>query len=376
MMRRPSEPLHVLQLTHGLGLGGTERVVRDLAADLSGQGFRSSVYCLDGLGELGQELQNQGVRVEVLGRRSGLDLGLVWRLAKLYRQVHVDIVHAHQYTPYFYAASACLLTPGVPVVFTEHGRHYPDHVRLRRALYNQLLRPVSRYTAVCRATRERLVRLERIPSRAIQVIYNGVDLGADEPSRLAARNRLGIAPDTPVVLSVARIDRVKDFATLLRAATVARLSIPDLTLLIAGDGDPSYRAELLGLSRGLGLDTHLRFLGARRDIADLLAACDVFALTSLFEAASMTILEAMAAACPVVATAVGGNAELVVDGTTGILTRAGDVSEIAAALVQLLGDRAKARALGAAGRQRVVARFSRRAAVTAYRRLYEELAAA
>ena len=375
MRRRPSR-LHVLQVTHGLQLGGAERMVRDLALALSEEGVRSSVCCLDKLGEFGEELRGRGLRVDVLGRRAGLDLRLVWHLAQLYRQSDVQVVHAHQYTPYFYAATACLLTPWVRVVFTEHGRHYPDDVHRRRVLYNQLLRPVTRrYTAVSHATRESLVRYERMPARGIRVIYNGVDLEARAvSSRTVARQRFGIESSTPVVLSIGRIDRVKDFATLIRAAARARATIPDLTVLIAGDGDQPYLAELMALGRELQLEGHLRFLGARRDIAELLSVCDVFALTSVSEGASVTILEAMAAACPVVATAVGGNAELVVQGLTGILTPVGDVETIAEALVEILTDPAKARTLGAAGRRRVEQRFSRGATVTAYRRLYDELA--
>ena len=376
MRRRPS-PLHVLQVTHSLHLGGAERVVRDLAAELDSDGFRSSVCCLDALGELGEELRGRGLRVDVLGRRPGLDFRLVWQLANLYRQLDVHVVHAHQYTPYFYAATAGLLTPRVRVVFTEHGRHHPDRLDVRRAVYNQILRPrTARYTAVSRSTRESLVRFERIPSGVIQVIYNGVDLESDDrPSRAVARMRLGIDSTTPVLLSVGRIDPVKDFATLIRAAAVVRRTLPGLAVLIAGAGDEQYLAELMALSRALHFEGHVRFLGARRDVVDLLAVCDVFALTSASEGASMTILEAMASACPVVATAVGGNGELVVDGVTGILIPAGDVAAIAAALVEVLTDTEKARALGTAGRQRVAERFSRRSTFTAYRRLYEETAA-
>jgi glycosyltransferase involved in cell wall biosynthesis len=376
-MPQRSSPLHVLQVIHSLHLGGAERVVRDLATELAGVGFRSSVCCLDALGEFGEELRDRGLRVDVLGRRTGLDLRLVWLLAKRYRELGVHIVHAHQYTPYFYAATARLVTPWVRVVFTEHGRHYPDHLRRGRALYNQLLRRVTtRYTAVSHATRDSLRRFERMPSTEIQVIYNGVDLERETAgARAVARMRLGIDATTPVVLSVGRLDRVKDFATLMRAAAVALRTIPDLTVLIAGAGDNQYRAELIALTEALQLEGHVRFLGARRDVADLLAVCDVFALTSVSEGASMTILEAMAASCPVLATAVGGNIELVVPGMTGLLVPAGNVPGIAAALVELLTNTEKARALGAAGRRRVAERFSRQATFAAYRRLYEEAVA-
>src|SRR5262249_35811791 len=143
--------------------------------------FRTSVCCLDALGEFGEELRGRGVEIQVLTRRPGVDFGLVWRLRRLYQEMRVDIVHAHQYTPYFYAATACLLRPPMKVVFTEHGRESPDRLRPKRAAYNRLLRMVtSSYTAVSEFTRESLVAFERMPSSKIRVIYNGVELDLAE----------------------------------------------------------------------------------------------------------------------------------------------------------------------------------------------------
>jgi glycosyltransferase involved in cell wall biosynthesis len=318
------------------------------------------------------------VAVDILGRRPGLDFGLMRRLARFYQERRVDVVHAHQYTPYFYAASAALLTTGVQVVFTEHGRHQPDRLRLRRALCNQLLAPVtSAYTAVAEFTRDSLVSYEWIPRRRIQVIYNGVDLEAAEPGadRAAAKQALGLAPQTPLVLSVGRLNPIKDFGTLIQAMARIVPEMPDATLLIAGDGDPAYRAELTALIASLGLEHRVRLLGTRRDVPVLLAACDVFALASLTEAASMIILEAMVAARPVVATRVGGNGELVANGETGLLAPVGDAAAIADALVGLLKDAGTAGAMGEAGRRRVEAKFARDAMFAAYRRAYLDAAA-
>lgn len=370
-----TRPLHVLQVVHNLNVGGTERLVKDLVGHFNDGEFRTSVCCLDSLGPYGEELQQAGIAVDVLGRRPGLDLPLARQLGRLCRERGIDVVHAHQYTPYVYAATACLLRPAARVVFTEHGRHQPDRLRIRRAVANQVLRAVTAaYTAVCEFTRDSLVAFERMPRSQIKVIYNGMALDeeAERPTRDAARRALDLAADARIVLTVGRMDRIKDFATLIRAMATIAAEMPDATLLVAGGGDPDYQAELAALVESLKLRGRVHLLGTRRDVPTLLAACDVFALTSLTEAASMIILEAMAAGRPIVATNVGGNGELVADDHTGLLVPVGDVTAVAAALRRLLTDGERARAMGAAGRQRLAERFGRSDMFARYRQVYRE----
>ena len=179
--RRGDGALHVLQVVHRMGLGGVERVVRDLANHFNADGFRTSVCCLDSLGEFAEELVARGTSVHLLTRRPGVDVDLIRRFRRLYEEQEVDVVHAHQYTPYFYAATACLLRPPTKIVFTEHGRDYPDRLRPKRALYNQLLRMVtSSYTAVSEFTRDSMAAFERMPRSRIRVIYNGVEPSPDQ----------------------------------------------------------------------------------------------------------------------------------------------------------------------------------------------------
>src|SRR5262249_32705801 len=173
-----------------------------------------------------------------------------------------------------------------------------------------------------------------------------------------------------IVLSVGRLDRVKDFGTLVRAMAKVVIDIPEAVLLIAGGGDEPYRDELIRLAHELGVADHVRFLGSRRDVPAWLAACDVFALTSVTEALSMTILEAMATGRPVLATDVGGNGAVVVPDASGVLIAVGDSSAAAQALIDLLRGPRRARAMGIAGRRRVYERFTRATTFDAYRRLY------
>lgn len=368
-------PVHVLQVVHHLGIGGTERVVRDLALHFNDARFRTSVCCLEELGVFGEELRQRGLAVTVLGRRAGVDLSLSVRLRRLIRREAVDLVHAHQYTAYFYAATACLAASPSRVLFTEHGRPEADHVRPKRALANQILRLVTAgYTAVSEYSGQGLVAFEKMPARRVRVIRHGIAVEpmASTERGLRARRALALEATAPVVLSVGRLDRVKDFGTLLRAFALVVRALPDAVLLIAGGGDEGYRTELERDARELVSGDRIRFLGIRRDVPELLAACDVFALTSTMEALPLSLLEAMHAGRPVVATRVGGTAEAVVDGRTGLLVPPGDAPAVARGLLRVLTDREEGARLGRQGRGRLVTEFSLARVLGEYRALYDE----
>jgi glycosyltransferase involved in cell wall biosynthesis len=369
-------PFHILQVVHSLVTGGTERVVCDLTRHFNEGRFRTSVCCLDGLGDFGKDLIEEGIPVRVFRRRPGVDLRLVRGLRTLYREWGIDLVHAHQYTPYFYGATACLGSSSPKAVFTEHGRHQPDRVRPKRVIFNPILRIVTKgCTAVSEFTRRSLIEFEKMPAAGIRVIYNGVPRPANEArlEKRVSREKLGVGPDRRVVLSVGRMDPIKDFSTLIRAFRTVVQEVPDALLVIAGGGDGRYIEDLRQNAERLGIGDWVRFLGNRRDVPDLLDACDVFALTSISEAASMTILEAMAAGRPVVATRTGGNAELVVDGDTGYLAPVGDHGSISNALVDVLTHQERADAMGAAGRARLESLFTLETTLGAYRELYETI---
>jgi glycosyltransferase involved in cell wall biosynthesis len=328
------------------------------------------------LGEFGEDLVEEGISVQVFSRRPGVDYRLIRDLRNLYREWGIDLVHAHQYTPYFYGATACLGASSPRAVFTEHGRHQPDRVRTKRVIFNPILRTVTKgCTAVSDFTRRSLIEFEKMPATGIRVIYNGVPRPAKEanPEKRVPRGKLGIEMDRRVVLSVGRMDPIKDFHTLIRAFQTVNEEVPKALLLIAGGGDGQYLSDLRRNAEQLGIGDQVRFLGNRRDVPDLLAACDVFTLTSISEAASMTILEAMAAGRPVVATRAGGNPELVVDEETGYLVPVGDHASVSKALVEILTNRDRAETMASAGRARIESLFTLETTFGAYQELYETI---
>jgi glycosyltransferase involved in cell wall biosynthesis len=364
----------VCQLLHTLNVGGAEvlaaRLARQLRADC-----QFLFVCLDELGTLGGELREEGFPVEVLGRRAGIDWRCTWHLARLLRRAHVDVVHAHQYTPFFYAMAARLLYRRPPVLFTEHGRHFPDHPRRKRMLVNRLLlERRDRVIGVGGAVRDALILNEGIPAPRVQVIYNGIDTAAfsngyheHEP----IRRELGVGPRDFVLLQVARLDYLKDHATAIR--TMQRLvpRMPNVRLVLVGEGPERGKTQALIDQYQLG--AHVRFLGLRKDVARLLRVADLFLLTSISEGIPLTVIEAMAAGVPVVSTRVGGLPEVVEDGVTGALVDAGDDAALAERIWSLAHDTALHQRMGRHGRERAGALFSEAQMHGQYLHLYREM---
>jgi glycosyltransferase involved in cell wall biosynthesis len=370
------EPIRVGFVLHVMQVAGAEMLVAEIIRRL-GPVISPVVFCLDGVGALGEIMQAEGVEVVALGRRPGLDLRIIGRLAHAIRSRRLQVLHAHQYTPFFYGALAARFArAGTRVVFTEHGRHYPDVVSAKRRVMNQVIlrRLADRTTAVCAFSAGALREKEGFRGTRIDVIENGIDverfgLPAD---RALAKRAIGLDPRRRYISTIARFHPVKDHETLLRAFADVCGAVDDVDLLLAGDGPLRPRCEELVRARGMA--ARVKFLGVRRDVPAILRASDVFALTSLSEAASITLLEAMATGVPVVVTDVGGNPEIVRRDVDGLLTPRGDAGALRSSLLTVLSDSKRAAGLGrsAAGRARDVYRIER--TISRYRQVYLDMA--
>lgn len=362
------------QVVHSLAVGGTEMLAVRLATGLLPR-YASRMICLDESGPLADRLAAAGLPVDVLGRRPGWDRACARRMRQLQRKSQPAAVIAHQFTPFFYAAWGRGPRLRPPLAFVEHGRFHPDRPSFaRRVFHLVMLRRRDRVVAVGQSVRQALMRNEGIPGRRIRVIYNGIPVERfrrDEEARCRLRAAWGLSPGDFVVLQVARLDRLKDHPTAIRAAH--RLRNESLRWLFVGDGPE--RAAIESEITRLGLQGRVRLLGERRDIPELLSAADAFVLTSISEGIPVTVLEAMAAGLPVAATRVGGLPELVREGETGLLVAPSDPEGVAQALRVIMADRDRAAAWGRAGRKLVEDRFSESRMHAEYRRLLEEMIA-
>lgn len=333
-MTEPS--INVLHVTFNMAIGGTEQVINQLVRNSRSSKVKHEIACIDSfIGEIGQSLEDDGLPVFCLNRQPGFDLALVKSLRTRIRQGRFDIVHCHQYTPYVYGWLASFGT-GAKVVFTEHGRFFPDRYRYKALLINPLMALLTpAIVAISKATREALSRYEFIPKTRIQVVYNGIDpLERDEAQVEKIRSELGIPENAPVLGTVSRLDQVKNQKLMIDAFATLLETHPSAVLLMVGDGPE--RLALENRVAALNIAESVRFTGFINKPAQYLALMDVFLLSSFTEGTSMTLLEAMSLGIPAVATHVGGNPEIVVDGQTGFLTENNNQEAFLSAMLQLL----------------------------------------
>jgi glycosyltransferase involved in cell wall biosynthesis len=356
-----------------LNPGGTERLVIDLVTRLHAD-IPMAVCCLDEPGGWASEVERLGVGVTALGRQPGFHPSLGGAIARAAARHRATGIHAHHYSPFVYSAIARVRRPGTALVFTEHGRVSDAPPSAKRRVANVVLARLATGAFAVSADLRTHLLAEGFPPRAMGVIHNGIDIGPlpSTADRQAVRRDLGVGDDTLVVGTIARLDPVKHLEALLGASAHARTTgSRPVAVVVIGDGPE--RGALEQQAAALGIAEHVRFLGRRDDARRWLAGMDVYVNSSVSEGISLTILEAMAAGLPVVATRVGGTPEIV-DETSGVLVPARDVPALAGALVALGADAARRGALGAAARARVESAFTLDRMVAAYRRIYERTA--
>ena len=373
-MNQTKQKPTVCHVLHTLSVGGAEVLAREFSRQ-GKEHFRFVFACLDELGSMGKELLADKFDVISLQRKPGIDMGAAKRLKAYCKAQQVDVIHAHQYTPFFYSSLSRLLGNRLPILFTEHGRTFPDYRRNKRVFANQFL--FSRkdsVIAVGNQVRNALIANEGIAEKKIEVIYNGIDVRKFQPridGRSETREKLGLSESDTAVIHVARLDPLKDHISAVRAFGLLK-SNPEIRLLIVGEGQE--KANIENEIRNLGVEKQVEMLGLRSDIPELLNASDVCLLTSRSEGIPLTLAEAMATELPVVATNVGGVSEIVLDGETGLLCDARDVESLASHISHLCRSAGQRTDFGKAGRKRIISHFNADSMHSQYQDKYRELA--
>jgi glycosyltransferase involved in cell wall biosynthesis len=366
-----SSRAHVLQVVLSLTPGGTERLVLEICRRIAPE-FRATVCCLDDEGAWATDLRSEGVEVIALRRQPGFRPDVGRRIAQVAADRGIRLAHCHQYSPFVYGRIAAWRMPALKLVYTEHGRLSDAPPSWKRRLVNPLL---SRFdgtaVAVSHELREYMITA-RFASRRLEVIHNGIEAGrlpsADE--RAIARRHLGIHDSRFVAMTVARLDPVKDLVGMLDAFAKVRVHLPEAKLVIVGDGPERERIEQRAAKADL--KGSIVITGYRSNVRALLPAADAYACSSISEGVSITILEAMAAGLPVVATRVGGTPEVLPDGAGGTLVPARAPDKLAAALLALARDPGRRTLLGVEARRRVETAFTIDRMVAEYARLYRQ----
>ncbi|HEX6885577.1 MAG TPA: glycosyltransferase family 4 protein [Planctomycetota bacterium] len=362
----PERPLSIAHVDAEPAFSGGEVQVFLLIEGLGRRGHRNVLIAPPGSASE-REGRARGLEVHAVPMRSDLDLPAVVRLRRALAGARVDLVHLHTGRATWLGAWAARWARRPAVSTRRQDRPVARSARTR-LLYGRLL---ARTVAISPAVAECL-RLGGV--RAPQVIASSVDPAALRPRRARAdvRAELGLAPEDFVVLTLCALVPRKGVDVLVDALAALPPSPTPSVLLVAGDGPERAALE----ARAASLGRRVRFLGARTDKAELLAACDAFVLASRAEGLGVAALEAMAAGRAVVASRVGGLAEAVVEGRTGLLVPPGEPAPLAAALARLRDDPALRAQLAGNGPARVREGFEVEQMVSAYERLYREVLSA
>ncbi len=362
--------------------GGAEEQVMLLSLGLRVRGWCLKIVSLLPPSPLSAELENSDIPIASLGMRRGVpDPRAIFRLIRELRAFRPDVVHCHMPQANLLARAVRPLHSIPVVISTLHSltmeRVNGSSGRSLEIAHGLTDRFSDLTTVICRAGVQRCVAGGAVPSGRITVVHNGVNTADYQPNadtRRRMRQELGV-DDLFVWLAVGRFTPAKAFPDLIRASVkMFERSSQPAVLLICGQGQ--LEEQIRSLVRECGIDCHVRFLGLRRDIPQIMNAADGFVMSSHLEGLPMTLLEASATGLPMVATAVGGNPEIVLDGKTGFVVQPRDVDSLAVAMERMMNLSASERnAMSDAGRAHALERFDVESILDRWERLYSELIA-
>lgn len=363
--------VRVLQLLPSLGMGGAERLAVHLARSLDPQRFEVKVVSMFGPtdSDLSEMLSSRSIPLEYLDKRPGFDGSMVTKLHRAFRRFSPDVAHSHLRVLQ-YALPAFVGSGVTARVHTFHSVAQKEAKwsgrMIQRLAFKSGVTPVAISDEVARTVQD-VYKISPL------TIPNGIPV-ADYRDNSAAgtklRESLGLSANDFVFVCVANLSKAKNHALLLSALKeVVAASPQKIMLLLVGDGP--LRPALTSAASELG--NAVRFLGRRTDVPAILAAADAFVLASDYEGNPLAVMEAMAAARPVVATAVGGIPELITDGVDGLLVQPGSPEGLAEGMIKLASNPNLASALGTAASETARARFSIDAMANSYGELYHRL---
>ncbi len=366
------KPVGVAQVVHSLEIGGMERVALHLATHLNRQKYHPLIVCLTVAGDFGVLAKQAGVEVIAMGKQPGVDLKLPFKLAKVFQEKGVRIIHAHNSGPWFSGGLASLVGGKAKVVVTDHSRSYPERIRVR--LIEWALHHKAKIVSVSQDNKRQMAENLWIPEEKIHVIHNGVAPVAmpSNEKRESLMKEMGVDEDHFVFLFVARFEKQKGMPYLIEAAAKLKDKYPRMRIILLGKG--SFESQLPDLLKKNGLEKQIIVAGFRLDVTDFFSIGDCLLVSSLWEGLPMSILEAISAGLPVVSTNVGDVSSAVSDSENGFLVKPQDADALAGAMENIMRQKtSEMENFQAASRRIFNERFHVDVMVRQYERLYEDM---
>ena len=363
-----------MHVVPALEVGGAEVLLRDSLLHYDRSVLAPTVCSMRDKGPIGREIESEGTEVIALGVKGHrIKWSSVFALARIIRERGIDIVHTHLYPANRSGRIAAMLARTPCIIASVHNQYCHRQKPLKRRLLNNLLaRGTDAIVAVSEAVKADIVHFDHVAPKKIVVIPNGIDVAAiSVGDRAHARLSLGIPQDARVIGSVGRLIDQKGHMYLIEALALIKDTHPKARVLIVGEGP--LRGELEALAGSLGVAERVTFAGVRRDIPDMLAAMDAFAMPSLWEGFGIALIEAMVAGVPVVATSIPPFQEIITDREDALIVPIEDAGALASAMELLLDDASLSRKLGEAARTRVISRYGIESTVQSHTKLYESI---
>jgi glycosyltransferase involved in cell wall biosynthesis len=361
-------------LAHTLAVGGAEEMILSLVRYLPAA-YEPAVICIGEPGPIGLEVAKTGVPFRALGLNPGIRRPFdVLRLQQFLHAWEPAIVHTFLLTASLYGRFAAMLAR-VPVVIGTEVNVYERKQLVHRLAERWLLRHTDAVVASAASVRDFYLDQIAADPGKVQVIYNAVDWSQLDTtlSRAELRAEIGVPMEAPVAAIIARLTEQKAHGVLLDAIKAT----PELGALhVIAVGDGHLRDHLRARSDTLGLAGRVHFVGARRDLGNMLGASDMFVMPSLWEGLPLSLVLAMGAGLPVVGSRVAGIPEIVEDGVNGLLVDPGNAAQLGHAMARILADNAGSAAMGQAARAFVRPRFGVDGLIASTTALYERLLAA
>ncbi|MFA5014848.1 MAG: glycosyltransferase [Actinomycetota bacterium] len=368
-----NKKVRVMHILLSLEAGGMEGGVVNLVNKIDNNLFELSICCLEKAGVLEEKILPKRKKVFVMNKKPGIDYSLIFRLASLFRKEKVDIVHTHNFATYLYGSIGAILARVPHIIQGEHGdlplqKDKPSFIRWRRYLSHF----THAFYAVSAMLKNELIEWVRVKPDKIFYIPNGVDVDRFKIiDSYLDREKFGLKNDDFIIGAVGRLHYLKNYSLLISIIPEILKKVTKLKVIFIGEGEE--KENLLNIIKELNLEAYVKFLGYNKEVVPFYQCMDLLIQPSLTEGMSNTILEAMACSKPVIASNIGGNPEMVVDGITGYLFSLDRKDIFLEKILLLAFDKEKRQSMGKAARTRIEESFSLERMVKNYENLYRRV---